>query len=200
MKRLTLFLILTLALAAFASFSTSAPAAAQTVTNAYGIVTAYRLNVRDYPDPTYGSVIARISRDEFYLVTAKSSFNNWWLILLADGRQGWVSGGYFRVFDGYLAPVITPALPVGGTPSQPTTPAPTGATGTVTTGALNVRTAPNPVTGQVIARLYNGDVVAVVGRTASYSWWQVRLGDGRVGWVSDRYLAVVNYALVPITG
>ncbi|MBC7871321.1 MAG: SH3 domain-containing protein [Chitinophagaceae bacterium] len=172
---------------------------AQAITNAYGIVTAFRLNVRDYPDPTYGAVIARISRNEFYLVTAKSALNNWWQIQLADGRFGWVNGGYFTVYDGYLAPVITPA-PVVSNPSPQPIPAPTGALGTVATGSLNVRTAPNPVNGVILARVYAGEVYAVVGRTASMSWWQIRLVDGRVGWVSDRYLDVTNYGSVPVTG
>jgi uncharacterized protein YgiM (DUF1202 family) len=155
------------------------------------IITAYHLNVRDYPDPTIGNVIARVGRNEVYPVTGRSPFNNWWQIRLPDGRLGWANGGYMQIYDAHLVPVINPSTVPG--------PAPVGSFGTVTTSQLNVRDIPNWITGVVIARITRNETYPVVGRNANSSWWQIRLGDGRLGWVNGRYLSVTNPQLVPQT-
>lgn len=160
--------------------------AAQTTPTA--VVTAYHLNVRDYPSPYTGNILTRISRNEVYTVTARSSLNNWWQLRLSDGRLGWVNGVYVTVYNGNLVPVINP--------NQPT---PTQSFGTVTAFHLNVRHMPNPYTGSIIARISRNEVYAVVGRNADTSWWQLRLNDGRLGWVNGRYLSVSNPHLVPQT-
>jgi uncharacterized protein YraI len=49
--------------------------------------------------------------------------------------------------------------------------------------ALNVRAGPG-VTYAVIGLLVGGDEVAVTGQHVASGWWQVRLDDGRLGWVS----------------
>jgi len=158
-------------------------------TGATAVVTAYFLNVRDYPDPDAGQVIARIERGQVYNVTARSSFNNWWQLQLLDGRQGWVNGVYIAVYNAHLVPTINPGQPPIHAPAQ----------GTVTTGRLNVRDIPNPYTGAIIHTVSNGDVFPVIGRNANSSWWQLRLTDGRTGWVNGRYLSVSNPAAVPQT-
>lgn len=54
---------------------------------------------------------------------------------------------------------------------------------TVITEALNVRGGP-AVSYPVIGLLRQGDEVTVIGQHASSGWWQVKLPDGRSGWVS----------------
>ena len=56
----------------------------------------------------------------------------------------------------------------------------------VTASTLNVRTEPS-TTAKVVAQLAQGAEVSIVGDEAD-GWQQVRLGDGRVGWVATRFV------------
>lgn len=157
-------------------------------TGATATITAWHLNVRDYPSPTTGEVIARVGRGEVYNVTARSSFNDWWRLALPDGRQGWVNGFYISLANAHLVPTITPERPsiIPGT-------------AIVTAAHLNVRAIPNPVSGEIIARVGRGEVYQIIGRNANSSWWQIRLPDGRQGWVNAGYISASNTAGVPQT-
>jgi uncharacterized protein YgiM (DUF1202 family) len=183
MKRLLLTAVLLLV-----AFSVLAVEEAAAQTGATATVTAWHLNVRDYPDPFVGNVIARIGRGEVYNVTARSSINHWWQLRLPDGRLGWVNGFYISVTNPHLAPSLDPRGHV-----------PDSARGSVTAWHLNVRHIPNPFTGQIIARVGRSEVYPVVGRNADSSWWQIRLPDSRTGWVNGGYLTVTNAHLVPVT-
>ncbi len=160
---------------------------------ATAIVTANHLNVRDYPDPYTGNIIARVGLNEAYVITGRSPFNHWWQLRLSDGRLGWVNGNYINIYNGYLVPYVDPGQPV----IQP--PPTTQSYGTVTAYYLNVRQIPNPYTGTIIARITRNEVYAVVGRNLDASWWQLRLTDGRLGWVNGDFLSVTNAQLVPQT-
>jgi N-acetylmuramoyl-L-alanine amidase len=72
-------------------------------------------------------------------------------------------------------------------------------TGVVTAGQLNVRTLPDPVDGVAIARVFQGQQFAIVGRDDTANWYQIQLPDGSVGWVSSAYFRVTNIAAVPVT-
>lgn len=85
------------------------------------------------------------------------------------------------------------------TPLNPTTPAPTTATATVTTGTLNVRSAPSTITGAVLTKVRQGQTFSVTGRNAETTWWQINVG-GIVGWVSGAYVHVINGGGVPVVG
>jgi uncharacterized protein YraI len=54
---------------------------------------------------------------------------------------------------------------------------------TVVVAALNVRSGPG-ITHPAFTFLRQGDRVSVIGYDADADWWQVRLFDGRLGWVS----------------
>ncbi|MEZ4732765.1 MAG: PA14 domain-containing protein [Caldilineaceae bacterium] len=73
---------------------------------------------------------------------------------------------------------------------------PTGARTARITGAnfLNVRSGPGVGFGR-IAVLTRGDVVDLIGRRPGSLWVQIRLNDGRTGWVNSRYLT----SNVPLT-
>ena len=161
--------------------------------NATAIVTANHLNVRDYPDPYSGNVIARVGLNEVYTVTGRNSFNHWWQLRLSDGRLGWVNGNYITIYNAHLVPYVNPGQPV----VQP--PPVTQSYGTVTAYYLNVRQIPNPYSGVIIARITRNETYAVVGRNLDSSWWQLRLSDGRLGWVNGDFLTISNAQLVPQT-
>lgn len=58
---------------------------------------------------------------------------------------------------------------------------------TVTSYALNVRSGPS-IYAAIIAQVPRGTALELAGRDASANWAQVRLADGRTGWVSARYI------------
>lgn len=185
MKRFIVAALLILATFTLALTGVSAQGSVAT-----GIVNTPHLNVRSTPDPINGTIIARVGQNESYLVTARSATNNWWQIRLSDGRLGWVNGTYMNIYNGHLVPVIN---------------ASTGTTvtsmGTVTAFYLNVRATPDPINGVIIARIQRNETYTVVGRNPNTTsgWYQIRLADGRLGWVNGRYLSVTNAGSVPIT-
>lgn len=61
------------------------------------------------------------------------------------------------------------------------------AVGVVNTGALNVRSGPGPSFG-VVAVIYQGQAVTLLGRYASNYWVKIRLYNGVEGWVNSTYL------------
>ena len=84
--------------------------------------------------------------------------------------------------------------------AQPTHAQDRAANGTVNTGALNVRTGPN-INDAIVTTVYNGHVVAVLGRSATNTWVQVRTYNGQVGWVNSTYLIMdVPFNNLPVIG
>ncbi|MCX6030178.1 MAG: SH3 domain-containing protein [Chloroflexi bacterium] len=73
-----------------------------------------------------------------------------------------------------LTAVVSPALAAEGTRLTPSV------------AALNVRQGPG-IGYSVIGVLYSGDDVVVTGQNRATGWYQVRLADGRTGWVSGAY-------------
>lgn len=97
-----------------------------------------------------------------------------------------------RVIAGLIGLVLL--IAVGTTPVLAQT-----AVGTVTASQLNVRTAPDPIDGVAIARVFEGQQFTIVGRDATANWFQIRLPDGNTGWVSSAYFRVINFSGVPVT-
>jgi uncharacterized protein YraI len=77
-------------------------------------------------------------------------------------------------------------------------PAQTGPRLTVTTGMLNVRSAPNIVTGAILAKIPRGSSYGIVGRNTDNSWWQINV-NGTIGWVNGSYVSAANTQSVPVT-
>ncbi len=68
---------------------------------------------------------------------------------------------------------------------------------TVTTGLLNVRDAPNPITGNILTQISNNEVVPALARTSDRSWVQVN-ANGVVGWVNATYISLPNLSALPV--
>jgi hypothetical protein len=73
----------------FSLSPTNAPAPAPTPSGATATVTAYRLNVRNTPDPINGTILTKISRGETYSVLGWNSAQTW-VRLNVNGTIGWV--------------------------------------------------------------------------------------------------------------
>lgn len=92
------------------------------------------------------------------------------LLTLASAGQLWA--------DGNSTPSHIAAASLSS--SQQAQAAPTA---TVVAGALNVRSGPG-INFPVLAKLYQGNVVVLIGRSSDSSWVKVRLAPGQEGWVN----------------
>ncbi|MBE2271709.1 MAG: SH3 domain-containing protein [Anaerolinea sp.] len=174
------------------------PTQAPVLTGAVATVTAFRLNVRDFPSATTGNVITRINRFEQYQITGRNTDATWYQIRLSNGALGWVSGGFISIANGTNIPVVTPGTttPPTAVPGQTT-----GIVGIATPYTLNIRSGPGTQFAR-IARLPAGSSASVVGRNTATQWYQINY-NGIVGWVSATYFALpagTNTSSIPVTG
>jgi uncharacterized protein YgiM (DUF1202 family) len=75
-----------------------------------------------------------------------------------------------------------------------------GPTGTVNTGALNIRSGPG-ITYGVITSVYRGTTFTLLARNTDASWVKIVLSNGTQGWVNSRYITT-TYPLysLPVEG
>jgi hypothetical protein len=157
--------------------------AAATVTN------AYRLNVRNIPNPIIGTVLTKISRFETYPVVGRNSNRSWWQ-LNVNGIIGWVNGRYITVVNAQNVPVtdgtvVTP--PPVNCNSAPTPRLIVGRLGRVTPGyPNNIRLQPSS-SSALVGQMPAGAVFSVLGGpqcSQGWYWWQVNY-YGVVGWTPE---------------
>lgn len=158
------------------------------------------INVRSGPSteyPSYGVAPLGASAE----VIGVSEQGQWWVVKIstdyAPDGQGWVNTNYVSVYNVSDVPVI-PTPPLNGVDIPPSESI--GPTAT-TTEPLNVRSGPGskyPSYGTV-PRGTSGEVIGV---SEDGTWWVVKIptdiaADG-MGWVSGRYVVVVNADNVPV--
>lgn len=155
-------------------------------------VTSYRLNVRRGPGTNFAIITKLNTGDVVNLTGYRNGDATWVQVSLPNGTTGWVSALYIR-----SSIPVSNLIPITGTTPAPPPP-PTGATGTVITGMLNVRTGPG-VEFVAFTTISNGTRVTLLGRDTSGTWVKVILTDGRQGWVNASYLTTtVPVANLPI--
>ena len=145
-------------------------------------VTSYRLNVRRGPGTNFAIITKLNTGNVVNLTGYRNGDATWVQVALPNGTTGWVSALYIR-----SSVPISSLTPITGT-TPPPTPPPSGAMGTVITGALNVRTGPT-VGHPAFTTISNGATVTLLGRNADGSWVKVILRDGRQGWVNASFLS-----------
>jgi N-acetylmuramoyl-L-alanine amidase len=69
----------------------------------------------------------------------------------------------------------------------------------VTAGRLNVRNAPNAITGDIITRINRGETYPVQELSLNNNWARINV-NGTVGWVSTAYVNIANVTQLPVTG
>lgn len=160
--------------------ATPTPASGVTAT-----VNTGALNVRSGPAVSYG-VVAVLNQGTTVSVTGRNSDNSW--VRVATGNiSGWVLTSLTTI-NGDLAtiPIINVDAPANS--------------GTVNTGALNVRSGPS-VEFSSVAVVTQGTTVGLVGRNADASWLQIRLSNGTVGWVNANFITTsTTLSTLPVTG
>ena len=81
--------------------------------------------------------------------------------------------------------LVAATIPAGDLPT--TTPTPQPPVGYVNVGLMNMRSGPG-TEYEVIARIAKGTLVGILGTNGDRTWWEARLPDGTVGWVSEEYI------------
>jgi uncharacterized protein YraI len=162
------------------------------------VVNANNLNVRSGPGLNY-DILLMLPLGSTAVLEGRDEGGFWLQIRLADGRLGWVSSAFMTanldianlpVVEAETEPAVDPAPGIGGL-----------ATGAVAnTNLLNVRSGPG-LDFPVLAVLPMGESVVLEGRDIAGFWLQVRLADGRLGWVSSAFItANLDIASLPVTG
>jgi uncharacterized protein YgiM (DUF1202 family) len=143
-------------------------------------------------------VLTTLNQGNVVNLLGRNADSTWAYIQTATAVVGWVNAGSDYITPSVAIsslPVVTPttATPTGTTlaTAVPTsTPTPTatavpvsGASATIATGALNVRSGPS-LAYSPIAAVYQGNVVSLIGRNADSTWAKIRLSNGTEGWVN----------------
>lgn len=121
--------------------------------------------------------------DEVIQVLDVNGAGTWYEVQLEDGRAGWVATSVVEpVADNPLfASVVSPIEIVGQME--------------VTPSSVNLRMGPG-TKYWIMRRLYEGDVVDVLGRTADHTWFYVQAEGGYLGWLA-RSVVVYDDELEP---
>ncbi|MGD2078978.1 MAG: SH3 domain-containing protein [Chloroflexota bacterium] len=154
------------------------------------IVASGALNVRNGPGVGYRS-IAVIYQGQSVELLGRWATNNWVLIRLWNGTEGWVNSNYLQT-----GVPVTDLPVIGGAPPDTPTPVPpiAGPVAIVNTGALNLRSGPGP-SFQSVAVVTYGTQLTLLGRNAAATWAEVQIPNGVRGWVNVYYIQ----SSVPIT-
>jgi N-acetylmuramoyl-L-alanine amidase len=157
------------------------------IATADAIVATGALNLRSGPGISFG-VVTVVHQGQPLQVLGRNAAGSWVLVKTGGGAQGWANASYLII-----------NVPINSIPvvAEPTTPQ---AVGTVTTGALNIRSGPSPVYS-VVAVVPGGTALTLMGRNAAGTWVKVRTNAGVEGWVNEYYLQTnVPVYTLPIIG
>jgi uncharacterized protein YgiM (DUF1202 family) len=172
-----------LIIVALALIAAALPAFAQA--QPIGSINTGAANLRSGPGIQYGA-ISTLPFGFGVNLTARNSTGEWVFVTLNNGVTGWVGGGLiFTAYDIMSLPINDAATASAIVP-----------TATVSNVAnVNVRTQPDPASA-VVTVLANGQQVELIGRNWNSTWANVRLSDGRTGWIVSSALI----ATVPVRG
>jgi len=142
------------------------------------------VNVRNGPGPNAG-LLGQIGLGTQVQVIGRNAEGTWLQVRWANGT-GWVSAQY--VTTAGVPTVVQEAVPqTANTPYV-----------IVLATYLNVRTGPG-INYASLGRVFGGDVLVIVGRSADNTWYQVETVYG-TGWVSASYVAPRNeFGGAPVT-
>jgi len=156
--------------------------------NATGTVNTGKLNVRSGPGTGYG-VVGWLTAGAGVVLQARNANSTWLKIQAISGPAGWVSAIY-----------ITTSYPISSLPVENIGPGPGGATATINTYGLNMRSGPS-ISYTLVGWLARYQVVTMLARVTDSSWVKVVRSDNVQGWVNARYLSTsYPIASLPVEG
>lgn len=135
-------------------------------------VTAGYLNVRRGDGVAY-EAITSVQLGAQLTLLGRNSAGTWVRVRTAAGQEGWVSASYLRYDAGINS------LPVSSTPL-----APSYYVAYINTAALNVRSGPG-LNFTAIGLVFDGQMVTMIARDASYGWVKVQTPAGQIGWIAS---------------
>ncbi len=140
-------------------------------------VTAGVLNVRGGPGVSF-SVIGKVYNGQTVAVLGRAATSHWVFVRADAHLEGWVNSNYLHI-----------GVPITHLPVLPHTPIVPGTAplGTITTGALNVRTGPG-LAYKSVGVVYQGQSVTLLARNANGSWLYVQTPHRQEGWVNTSHV------------
>ncbi len=166
-------------------------------------------NVRSGPDTTFDQV-GQLAAGSTTLVIGKTVAEDWWQINFPRGSENtaWVTARVVEFFgDAAAVPVVEEvagvvtqttrqrgaSAPIAEATTEPTDESTsTGPVVKIPAGGVNVRSGPG-TNFDLLDRLDEGTIAAVVGKNETGDWWQIEYdkGENGLGWVAD---AVVDFS------
>ncbi|HCD09691.1 MAG TPA: peptidoglycan endopeptidase [Thermoanaerobacter sp.] len=143
-----------------------------------GTVTGSRVNVRSAASLS-ASIITQLAKNTVVDVLGKQ--NDWYKVRLSNNKEGWIYSQYLAVKS------VDTTVSRGSVNRTPI------AVGIVTGSVVNVRSAGN-ISANVIAQVTKNTKVDVLGN--QNGWYNIRLSDGREGWIYGQYLSVGTQTIV----
>ncbi|MGD2048395.1 MAG: SH3 domain-containing protein [Chloroflexota bacterium] len=134
------------------------------------VVTSGVLNVRSGPSVSF-AVVDVVYQGQQLVLIGRNESATWVNIRTPDNTEGWVNAGLVQTS------IALDSLPVVDNPID-------SPTAVVTTGAVNVRSGPG-LDYSVVTILYQGQSVALIGRTNNSSWLKVDLVNDQDGWLNS---------------
>ncbi len=150
-------------------------------------VKALALHVRAGPNTGFRS-LGVVYQGAELVVLGRSPIPIWLRVRTPDGLlDGWVAGGE-----------VTTDVPLASLPLVPLPPGDAFGSAVVKAGALNVREG-SDIIYMPLGVVYQGDVLAVLGRSSSGAWIKVRAPNGLEGWVaSGEVIMDVPFSKLPV--
>jgi uncharacterized protein YgiM (DUF1202 family) len=154
---------------------------------------------------TQATIVDVVSLNQVVTLIGRNADASWVFVRTPNNIVGWMRPqgltytiNLFDLTAVSTTPVATATPAPGTATATPTARPSTGITGVVNTGALNVRSGPG-VQFNVIAAVYFGDVVSLIGRNGDSTWLFIQTAAAVRGWVNARYITPsASIALLPV--
>lgn len=141
-------------------------------------VTVNRLNFRDGPGTSF-PILGVVTYGTSLRLVGRNNDATWVYVERPGGQRGWVSSRYINTaISLWSLPVIT--IDPGPEPHY-------DPIAYVAAGALHVRSGPSS-SYNVVAYIYQGQTVYMLGRNLEATWIKIRLTNGQEGWVNASYI------------
>jgi len=182
------------------STATATPPASPAAKAARGVIRRPAMHVRAGPGTSY-PILGLAYQGQIVDVAGRTQDGSWFLIVTADGLEGWAWADYIELqgdlADGVPAPTPSPAMATWAasatqptsTPTREPSGSPQAVEGVISHRALNVRAGPSTEFA-ILGQVYRGQIVRVIGRTGSASWVLIVTPLGQQGWAWAEYIEV----------
>lgn len=134
---------------------------------------------------TGNGVIKTLSKNTAFTFVSTTATNGWYNIKLSDGTTGWIYGEY-----------VTKGTPSGGSSGGTSTENPatvTASTGHINSDYVNLRSGAG-TSYSIVTTMRENTTLTLVSETEKSGWYNVKLSDGKTGWVSKTYVTIDKQA------